>query len=74
MYKDSLNNPIEVDASLYPKTTGQKFDPVSMQWLDEYAPWYEEPKPTPKPYTPTNAEVAQMISDLQADLIIAGVI
>ena len=28
----------------------------------------------PAPYQPTNAEVAQMISDLQADLIIAGVI
>ena len=26
------------------------------------------------PYHPTNAEVAQMISDLQADLIIAGVL
>ena len=26
------------------------------------------------PHKPTNAEVAQMISDLQADLIIAGVI
>lgn len=29
---------------------------------------------TPEPYQPTNAEVAQMISDLQADLIIAGVL
>lgn len=29
---------------------------------------------TINPYQPTNAEVAQMISDLQADLIIAGVI
>ena len=29
---------------------------------------------TISPYQPTNAEVAQMISDLQADLIIAGVI
>ncbi len=28
----------------------------------------------PQHYQPTNAEVAQMISDLQADLIIAGVI
>lgn len=28
----------------------------------------------PEPYVPTNTEVAQMISDLQADLIIAGVI
>lgn len=28
----------------------------------------------PQPYQPTNAEVAQMISDLQADLVIAGVI
>lgn len=27
-----------------------------------------------EPHQPTNAEVAQMISDLQADLIIAGVI
>lgn len=26
------------------------------------------------PYQPTNAEVAQMISDLQVDLILAGVI
>lgn len=32
-----------------------------------------EPEP-PEPYQPTNAEVAQMISDLQTDLIIAGVI
>ena len=30
--------------------------------------------PTSVPYQPTNAEVAQMISDLQADLIIAGVL
>lgn len=29
---------------------------------------------TPEPHQPSNAEVAQMISDLQADLIIAGVI
>jgi len=28
----------------------------------------------PQPYSPTNAEIAQMISDLQADLLIAGVI
>jgi hypothetical protein len=28
----------------------------------------------PQPYNPTNTEIAQMISDLQADLIIAGVI
>lgn len=32
------------------------------------------PDPEPQPYVPTNAEIAQMISDLQADLIIAGVI
>ena len=29
---------------------------------------------TINPYQPTNAEVAQMISDLQVDLILAGVI
>ena len=28
----------------------------------------------PQPNIPTNAEIAQMISDLQADLMIAGVI
>lgn len=72
--KNNLDNPIEIDFSLYPKTTGQKFDPENMQWLEEYAPWYKEPIPTPEPYQPTNAEVAQMISDLQVDLIIAGVI
>lgn len=33
-----------------------------------------EEKPIPEPYQPSNAEVAQMISDLQADLIIAGVL
>lgn len=27
-----------------------------------------------QPYIPTNTEIAQMISDLQADLVIAGVI
>ncbi len=32
------------------------------------------PDPSPQPYSPTNAEIAQMISDLQADLVIAGVI
>lgn len=34
-----------------------------------------EPMPVePTPYQPANSEIAQMISDLQADLIIAGVI
>ena len=35
--------------------------------------WQNVEKPN-TPNQPTNAEVAQMISDLQADLIIAGVI
>lgn len=35
--------------------------------------WQDVP-PEPVPMQPNNAEVAQMISDLQADLIIAGVI
>lgn len=33
-----------------------------------------EPEPEPIPYQPSNAEIAQLISDLQVDLIIAGVI
>lgn len=32
------------------------------------------PEPAPEPHQPSNAEVMQAISDLQADLIIAGVI
>lgn len=35
----------------------------------------DDPTPIiPQPNEPTSAEIAQMISDLQADLIIAGVI
>ena len=36
------------------------------------SPAISEPEPTV--YQPTNIELAQMISDLQVDLIIAGVI
>lgn len=41
---------------------------------EEYMQNYPQQFAEPEPYQPTNAEVAQMISDLQADLIIAGVI
>ena len=54
---------------------GQDWEEVSKSKLVEvfgYNPFEE--KPEPQPYQPSNAEVAQMISDLQADLIIAGVI
>ena len=37
---------IEVSFELYPETIGQKFDPVNMCWLNEYADWYKAP---PKP-------------------------
>ncbi|MEL7654746.1 MAG: hypothetical protein AAGU75_02430 [Bacillota bacterium] len=47
-------------------------------WHPDTATWeIVETQPVPvviEPYQPSNAEVAQMISDLQADLIIAGVI
>lgn len=39
----------------------------------EHWEWQDVPV-APEPNQPSNAEVAQMISDLQADLIIAGVI
>ena len=45
--------------------------------VDKFITTSELPIPEPTPITPsqpTNSEVAQMISDLQADLIIAGVI
>lgn len=34
---------IEIPATLYPLTAGQKFDMENMQWLDEYADWYMAP-------------------------------
>lgn len=48
-------------------------------WHSDTGQWeaciIPEPTPTPvPPVQPSNAEVAQLISDLQADLIIAGVI
>ena len=57
---------------------GQRFDMDKMQWVEnDFAEWKDEnpfPSIVSEPHQPTNAEVAQMISDLQADLIIAGVI
>ena len=52
---------------------GQDWEEVSESKLVEvfgYNPFEE--KPEPQPYQPSNAEVAQMISDLQVDLILAG--
>ena len=42
--------------------------------FDGVNPFEEKELIVPEPYQPTNAEIAQMISDLQADLIIAGVL
>ena len=56
---------------------GDIWHPDTQEWEIVELPEPEiipEPEPEPIPYQPTNAEVAQMISDLQADLIIAGVI
>lgn len=56
------------------KVTGYK---IYNDGSKEVAYSFDSPKQStyaPEPYQPTNAEVAQMISDLQADLIIAGVI
>lgn len=56
---------------------GQDWEEVSESKLIEvfgYNPFEEKPQLEPQPYQPTNAEVAQMISDLQVDLILAGVI
>lgn len=55
---------------------GDIWHPDSRSW--DSVPIIGQPEPTPEPeqkeYQPTNAEIAQAISDLQADLIIAGVI
>ena len=54
---------------------GDIWHPDTQEWEIVELPEPEIiPEPEPQPYQPTNAEVAQMISDLQADLIIAGVI
>lgn len=53
--------------------TGEEKDEIIKSVIPAYYEWQDVPKPV-QPKQPTNAEVAQMISDLQADLIIAGVI
>ena len=56
---------------------GQDWEEVSESKLVEVFgrnPFTEEPKQEPQPYQPSNAEIAQLISDLQVDLIVAGVI
>lgn len=75
------NHKVEHDEQIYIKLTeeeystlifGDKYNFETKEWelIDRPIP----PKPEVEPYTPTNTEIAQMISDLQADLIIAGVI
>lgn len=53
---------------------GDFWSEEAQAWVITEFPIPEEQKPDAEPYQPTNAEVAQMISDLQADLIISGVI
>ena len=61
------HNPDNIQAGMFYDSETEEF------YHPEVIP-IEQPEPEPQPYQPTNAEVAQMISDLQADLIIAGVI
>lgn len=48
------------------------YDTGTVEKIMKVEPVISEPEPTV--YQPTNTELAQMISDLQADLMIAGVI
>ncbi len=59
-----------------PNTTGVSATEANLgqRYVDGVWEDVPQPQPEPEPYQPSNAEVAQMISDLQADLIIAGVI
>ena len=34
---------VKIPYELFPKTTGQKFDIVNMQWVNEYADWNKTP-------------------------------
>lgn len=64
----------EKDGIEFVKVTGYK---IYKEGSKEILYSFDSPKQSTyvaEPYQPTNAEVAQMISDLQADLIIAGVI
>ena len=69
---DLLEGYIKLPNRLKP-SIGQKFDIEKMQWIEDYAEWkngFKIPTIPQEPNQPSNAEVAQMISDLQADLII----
>ena len=56
-----------------PNVTNVEADYSKIGQRYENGIWVDVPVPS-EPNQPSNAEVAQMISDLQADLIIAGVI
>lgn len=75
------NNRLKSDTQLYISITedeysmlifGDKYNFETNEWELIERPLPQ--KPEVEPYVPTNTEIAQMISDLQADLIIAGVI
>ena len=53
---------------------GDMWNPETKDWTIVDIPEPITPIPTPQYHEPSNIEIAQMISDLQADLIIAGVI
>ena len=79
--KTSYRAIANTDYALYIEYNEGYIDPsweevTEEQLIDVFGfnPFTKESQPKPLPYQPTNAEVAQMISDLQADLIIAGVI
>ena len=66
---------IDNEAAYYSTTSNIESDNVVEITKEEFEEVLSKTSiKTIRPYQPTNAEVAQMISDLQADLIIAGVI
>ena len=77
-YSNSVEVSLVLNDYAYYKTNGRivsdRVEEISEDEFNEvfYTDFNQSKKS--EAYQPTNAEVAQMISDLQADLIIAGVI
>ena len=63
----------EIETEVINKETGEPEISIVTITVLEHWEWQDVPI-EPVPTQPTNAELAQLVSDLQADLLIAGVI
>ena len=69
----SMADITEIETEVINEETGEPEISIDTITVLEHWEWQDVPI-EPVPTQPTNAELAQLVSDLQADLLIAGVI